>query len=381
MSIEIGTIMLFKGYEELEDGQEEKLTMGEEVRVSGYSEETDNYLVESLANEDAVDNVFLEELEDKPETEAEAPATKPKRVRKAKPAPAAEEAEEAEAPVKAAPKKAAPKKAAAAKAPVKAPVKAKAETKATAKAETKAETKTETTGTFVVMDSVKDYVTDTDTAVASAVSLAKRITETTEQVDQSKFALGGTLAYIKEHKVFETEGFENIEAFCEDRLNLKARACQYYVATYLALTEAGVTDKDIDGIGMTKLRSLSGIIDKSNKRALLGKARKMNRDDLIEHVKDVKKNGKVNASDPEAPNYVKIPAMRMFADQGTAFMNAVEEAQKVYEVDNMAEATYHMATDWMQAQDAEVIYEDALASFNAKWSTDFSDEEVEDDAK
>ena len=384
--IAIGTEVLFKGYGELEEGQEAILTEGETVRVIGYSADTENYMVEAVEGDDeAVDNVFEDELEAMPEEEQaeEAPAEKPKRTRKApaktaakkapaktaaKKAPAKAKAEEAEqteeAPAKKTSTRKAPAKTKAASAKAKAPTKQAEKPAAKTKAGEKA-------GGVVVMPAIEGLVTDHDKAINSAVELAGAINERTEQLEQSKFHLGGVLCVIKAEGIFEEEGFESIEAFCTEKLGLKDRSCQTYMQVYTSLTAAGVTEKEIEGVGISKLRTVAGVIEKGNRRNLIAKAKKSSRDDLVEHVKEIRK-GKVSANDPEAAKFKKLPALKLFSDQATAVEGLLEEAMKKYQTDSMAEALYYMAVDWGQAQEAEVEFDDALASFNAQWDTDFA---------
>lgn len=363
--IPIGTEVLFKGYTELEEGQMEILKKNQRVRVTGYSAETENYLVEAVDNDEAVDNVFEEELKAAPQQKAaeeKAPA-KSRRTRKT----TAKAKAEAEPEVEAAPKKTTTRKTKAKTPATKAKAPAKAQTAPKAKTETKA-------GGIVVMSAIKDFVGDHETAITAASELAEAITERTEQLEQSKFALGGVLCYIKAENIFEEEGFESIEAFCTEKLGLKDRSCQTYMQVYTSLTEAGVTEKEIEGIGISKLRTVAGVIEKGNKRNLLAMAKKKSRDDLVDHVKEIRK-GKTSANDPNAAQFEKLPAMKFFADQAEVVKSGLAEAMKSFNTDSQAEALYHIVTEWMQAQEGEVAVEDALDTFNTRYGTDFALEE------
>lgn len=369
MSIEIGQKATFKGYGELEEGQEEILEEGETVTITGYSEEEDLYNVET--DDERMDTAFAEELEAiEEEEEAEEEAPKPARSRKkapAKKAPAKKapakskaKAKDEEAEDEAPAKKTTAKKAPAKKAPAK---------KAPAKA--KAAPKEDPVKALVVADNIAELVSDDDTAIASAEELAESLTEQTEAAEVTKFQLGGVLAYVKAHELYKEQGFEKVEDFCEQKLGLKARSCQYYILTYTSLTEAGITDAEIEKVGMTKLREIAGVVDKKNRRGLIGKASKLSRDDLQAHVRDIKA-GKASPTDKDAPARVKVPAMNLFKDQGETLLGYIEEAKKLYEVDNMGEALYFAMTDWAQSKQQEVSTEEALEAFNAEHGTDFA---------
>lgn len=385
---EIGARVIFNGYGELEEGQQEILTEGNVLVVTGYSAETENYMVEDAEDANIVDNVFEEELTEAPAEEeaAPAPAEKPKRSRAAKPAaakPAADkatEAAQAKAPAKTTAKgkgkgkttKPATKPAAAETAPATEAAAAEAP-----KTTTRTATKPETTGGLVVMSAIADYVGDHETAIASASTLASAINERTEQLEQSKFQLGGVLLYIKQEEAYTEAGFESINAFCEERLGLKDRSCETYMQVYSALTAAGVTEKEIEGIGISKLRTVAGIIDKGNRRSLIAKAKKSSRDDLVEHVKEIRK-GTTSATDPNATTYKKLPALKLPEDQATLVEAGLDEAMKRFSTESMAVALYHIVSEWMQGQEAEVGVDDALAAFNARYGTDFGFAEDDD---
>lgn len=377
MSIPVGTKVKFIGYAELQPGDPEILTADTLVIITGYSAEEDKYSVEVDGDESIVDTVFSDEIEELPVEEAPVEA-KPARTR-AKPA-AKAEAAPAPAPAAKAPVKAAkaPAKAEAKPAAKPAAVPADAGTAGpaamakSAKAP-KAEAEAKKSPALVILSSIRDYVGEAEHAVQSAKDLAARLGTLSEQEEETKFALGGTLAFIKANGIFRDRGHETIEAFCEAEVGLKSRSCQYYIATYEALTQAGITEKEIEGIGHSKLRALTGVIDAGNKSALLKKAKAMTRDDFVDHVKELKQSkGKVSPTDPNAATFMKFKAFKMFEDQGQLLDRAVNDAKARFSVESFAEALFHIAAEWMQAQEVDVSLDVALETLNARYGTDFS---------
>lgn len=380
--IPMDTVVAFAGYTELEEGQAEILTKDMLVKVTGYSEETENYLVEGVDDPSLVDNVFEDELKAAP---APAEEKKPTRARRGKAAAKDEAPAKAKAPAKG---KAKP----AAKAEEEAPAeekpaakttrKGRAAAKPAAKAEEKPATKpaaakTEKAGGVVVLSQISELVSDHETALNAAEELAAAIGERTEQLEQSKFQLGGVLCYLKAEEAFKDEGFETINEYCEAKLGLKDRSCETYMQVYTALTEAGVTEKEIDGIGISKLRTVAGVIDKGNRRSLIAAAKKSTRDDLVEKVKEIRK-GKSSATDPNATKFKKLPALKLPEDQAEMIESGIEEAMKTFSTDSQAVALYNIVTEWMQGQAAEVPVEDALEALNARYGTDFAFEDEEE---
>lgn len=384
--IEIDTIVIFRGYGELEEGQVEILEAGEQVKVVGYDPTQETYMCESLDNENQADNAFFEELAADPSqaVEEEKPKAKPRS--RTKPKAAAEKEEATEDATDEKPKKTPAKSKAPAKSKTKTTAKSKAEDKPADKAPEKAETggKADTkTGGLIVHDQIKTLVKDGETAVQSAQTLGEAIVERSDALEESKFQLGGVLGYISENELYKGVGYETMEAFVQDRVGVGLRQSQHYIKTYRDLTAAGVTAKQIEGIGMSKLRALSGVIEPSNRAALLKEARKLTRDGLEEHVKEIKA-GRKDATDTGASKMKKVPAMKVFDDQAEVIESALDDAKSKFSVESAGEALYHIATEYLQGQGAEVSYEDALAHFNATWGTDYEPvpeegEEVEQD--
>lgn len=373
MSIEVGKTAKFKGYTELEPGQDEILIAGEVLNVVEYDAEGQAYTVTAVEDPERADTIFVEEME---EIVVAAPAKSRRRGAAAPAVAVTEEIPPAEAAAPAAP--AAPakggRKAKAAAAPAAAPA---AEPAKAAKAEKPAAPVKPATK-LIVIDTIQDMVGSHETALESAKSISGRLNEIREQEEEALFSLGGLLAYINEEQAFKSLGYEDLASYSEAELGFKKRRAEYYIRLYTELTGAGVSMKDIEGIGWTKLRALLGVIDKSNKKELLSKAKKMSRDDLADHMKEVKSS--VNKASPssEAPEFVKFPAFRLFKDQAVAFEAVIKAAQTQYNVDNMAEALFYLATDWQIAQDGDVPVEDALAALNARYGTTYGQEDADE---
>lgn len=370
MAIKVGDKAIFKGYSDLQEGQDPILVEGEEVDVLAYDEEHQSFTVTAVADAERSDSLFADEMTEIAAAQEEAKPARRTRAAASKDAPAEAVAEE---------KPAAKAKATASKKADKAaPAK---ETKAPAKAAPKTEAKPAVAAApskaITIIPSLEDYVGSHETALSSAKEYARNLSELKEKEEETIFLLGGLLAYIQSEKAYSVLGYEDFATYAEAEVGLKKRSAEYYARVYTDLTEAGVTVKDIEGIGWTKLRSLIGVIDKKNKSALLTKAKKMSRDDLADHMKEIKaKTGKASATS-DAPAYMKFPAFRLHADQGATLETVINQAKEHFNTDNQAEAIFFMATDWSQAQDGDVPLESALAALNARYGTAF---EVEAEA-
>lgn len=385
MAITVGGQARFKGYTELEEGQEELLTAGEVVEVLAQDPDDGSFTVRSVANPDRADNVFDDELDEVAVAAEEAPKRRTRAA--AAPAPVAEPAA---APVAAKGKGKA--KPAVTAAPAAEPVAVLPTAKGKPKAKPAAAAKpapapkpVKEAPKMVVIETIKDMVGTAETALASAKQIAQTLNDLREQEEQTVFSLGGLLVYIRDNEAYKIEGYADMPAYLEAELGMKERSGQYYMRLYSELTDAGVTVKQIEGIGWTKLRALLGSINADNKVQLLAKAKKMTRDELVDHMKEVKaKVGKSSATDENASKMTKFPAFKLFSDQASAFEAAVNAAKTAYNVDNMAEALFYAMNDWSQDHNVDLPLEAALAALNARYGTDFSlddnaDEEADDE--
>lgn len=97
-------------------------------------------------------------------------------------------------------------------------------------------------------------------------------------------------------------------------------------------------------------------------------------------MKEYKANTGKASPTTAAPEFIKFQAFKLFKDQGQSLESIIEQAKKTYEVDNMAEAIFYMAMDWMQSQDGDVSLEDALATLNARYGTSYGEEEEQVEA-
>lgn len=378
MAIKVGDKARFTAYEALQEGQDEILIAGEEVMVVAYDEENGSFTVTAVDDDSRSDALFPEEMEEIVEE------AKPARRTRAAAKPEAEAAPAA---------KPAPKAAAKAAKPAAAP---KAETKAAAKPAAKAAAKAEKpqaekpaaekaaapapAKTFIAIESIEDMVGSHETALASAKEYAEQLAEIRDREEETLFNLGGLLSYINSEKAYQQLGYQDFASYAEQEVGLKKRSAEYYIKVYTDLTGAGVTLKDIEGIGWTKLRALTGAIDKSNKKELLKKAKTTKRDDLVEYMKEYKANTGKASPTTAAPEFIKFQAFKLFKDQGQSLESIIEQAKKTYEVDIMAEAIFYMAMDWMQSQDGDVSLEDALATLNARYGTSYGEEEEQVEA-
>lgn len=202
------------------------------------------------------------------------------------------------APAEKAPKKA-PAKAAAKKA---APAKAKPKaTKAAYTAKAKAAAKVTKRFADADVDDDGNVVTATvktliEQANGDAVLAAEGVLR---GVERANFDLGGLLEYINRNKLQQghtdhnqkayTGDSDGFAAFVQDRFGFRPRKAYMLMENYKTFSSLGVTAAEVERLGWTKLNLLAGVVDENNVEDLLAKASDMTRSELDLHIKETYK--------------------------------------------------------------------------------------------
>lgn len=374
----INGFALFKGYSNLEPGQEQILAVGAPVRIDRFENEADIVVIgvdddgNDIMGDDGVtpklaERVFPEELtpaeldEDAPATEvadAEAPVADAP-VAAAKPETAAakkkREAAEAKATKAAAPKAetaAAKKKrenaeakatAAAEKDATKAANKAKREQDKKDKAAAKAKKITATPVMEIAdMASVREILAEQD-ALTAAQSLVDR-------AEQTDFTLGGVLRHIHETGAFKSIGYDGKRGFvdyCEQTLGIAYRKAHYLMTIYTAFAMIGADEEKLQQIGWSKAKELARIETTKLKKdfdSLIEKATEMTRTDLTAHIKKAYKVTTRGGGDQVALTSFSF----RLAEEDAEMVNAglAEAGAMTGEPDNLSKSFAYIVGDW-----------------------------------
>lgn len=382
----INGFALFKGYSNLEAGQEQILTVGAPVRIDRFENEADIVVIgvdedgNDIMSEDGTtpkfaERVFPEELTpaeldaDAPATDeaavvadapaadaptATAPVTKPETAAAKK----KREAAEAKAATAAAPKAetaaakkkreaAAAKEAAATeKAATKAANKAKADAAKVEKAKAKeAAAAKKITATPVIeiadMASVKEILAEQD-ALAAAQSLVDR-------AEQTDFTLGGVLRHIHETGAFKSIGYEGKRGFvdyCEQTLGIAYRKAHYLMTIYTAFAMIGADEEKLQQIGWSKAKELARIETGKLKKdfdSLIGKATEMTRNDLTAFIKKTYKVTTRGGGDQVA---LTSFSFRLAEEDAEMVNSALTEAKTMTGEDDLNKAFAYIVGDW-----------------------------------
>lgn len=208
-----------------------------------------------------------------------------------------------------------------------------------------------------LLPTVKKAIEDSSDLITAAESLMNR-------AEATDFTLGGVLAKIEETAAFESlkakdgtpkygvghVGFGN---FCEAHLGLKYRKAQYLIGNYTTCVRLGITEKQIAGIGWSKLKEAVGLMTADNFEEILQLAKDTPFGEFASEMKTRKiATGNVHGNTQAT---LTTFTFKLFNDKAEAIKEALKAAQAVLgkENDDMASlsaAFEHIVTEWVQFQ-------------------------------
>lgn len=350
--IEVGSLVVFNGYDDTTPEDEQILTKGETYEVSEIETTDEGVTIvvkaenpdfdakkrESKSNQkyNLVD-VFEEEIS-LYEEKAKAPA---KRTRAAPEPEAEEEAEEAE------------------EAPAKPKAASKTATKPAAKAVVKPSKKAAPAADEEVEEEdseVPELENEDKTIVAlvaehdDLIELAQELTEDGAALD---YKLGGVLYHIRRGREYRKLGEQyaergGFELFLKDHLNIEYRKAMYLVKIYVKFNQHGIDAKKVAELGWTKCSKIAEVMTGENADALIEMAENNSVADLTESIKESYKS--VGGTKGELKK-MAVMKFRLFEDQGeavTAVLKGVTEQMGFKRVDDAFE---HIVMEWAMEHD------------------------------
>jgi hypothetical protein len=342
-----GDTVTFKGYAQLEDGQEPIFTAGEQVRIVTVVD-AETFQCVSLTDPKKTDSAFDTEIAPASDTaaaETTAPANGGKVKLKKGAAPAPADAPPAEG---------------------KKPKSTKEKAKAKAKAEKKEDELQPLAPEAYDAETRKVIKTDAS-ALKAAKSLAEKIKETF-------WTLGGVLSFIRRHKSYATievdgvtpySGKQGFAQYVEAELDTHYRKAMYYIEIYETFAPLGISEEQVLALGWSKAKELCGVVNAKNVEKWLKKANELGREDLQAEIKSVRvKAGDTGTTDPGETAKATTFKFRLFEDQGQVVQEALKAASAVIGDDDLNKAFAHIATEWLTLQggSAKVGIEQAFAA-------------------
>ena len=332
-----GDIVTFKGYAQLEDGQEPIFAEGEQVRIVTVVD-AETFQCVSLTDPKKTDSAFDTEI-----------------------APASEIAPVAESVAESTTAKAGKLKLkkGAAPAPVDAPPaegKKPKSTKEKAKAKAKADNQEDELQPLAITD----YDSETQKVIKTDSSALKAAKSLSEKIKETFWTLGGVLSFIRRHKSYSTievdgvtpySGKQGFAQYVEAELDTHYRKAMYYIEIYETFAPLGISEEQVLALGWSKAKELCGIVNAKNVDKWLKKAMELGREDLQAEIKSVRvKAGDTGTNDPGETAKATTFKFRLFEDQGQVVQEALKAASSVIGDDDLNKAFAHIATEWLTLQ-------------------------------
>ena len=184
----------------------------------------------------------------------------------------------------------------------------------------------------------------------SALQMAKDLLSVEGEND---FRLGGVLAVIFENKWYLVEGESKTgkwAEYIEREFGFTRRKADYLKAMYLAIVEAGITEKDVIAVGWSKLRRIATYLDADNAKTIIAAIKKMSEAEVVEYAKTLKEKGadlatSKSAADESQP--ISTMSFRVHDDQKETIVAAIEKAKEVGETEHKAVALEYICLDFL----------------------------------
>lgn len=148
--------------------------------------------------------------------------------------------------------------------------------------------------------------------------------ELSESSEFNYFKIGGVLAVIREKKFFGK--YESFKEKVEAEFGMKVRKAEYMIELYNDIVASEVPWEKLKGIGWTKLKEISHLIDNDNIDEWAEKCKSMNIATLIAEVKALNPGQKIAVGKP-VTNSIKTMSFRLHEDQQELVNEAFEKAQ------------------------------------------------------
>jgi hypothetical protein len=123
----------------------------------------------------------------------------------------------------------------------------------------------------------------------------------------------------------------------------------YFVDIWDKVKEFNLDQKQVIGLGWTKMKDICSVMTKRNAAGWLKKAEQMTSRELAEAVKIVRRKDTKGGKDLPT---ITTMTLRMSESEANIITDAIEEAKKLTESDNAVVALEMICQDWAESQGA-----------------------------
>lgn len=189
----------------------------------------------------------------------------------------------------------------------------------------------------------------------------------TERAESTDYTLGGVLAKIHETAAFEGildaegqpkygTGHAGYGKFTELHLGMKYRKATYLEGIYTTCVRLGITEKQIAGIGWSKLKESLSSLTEENKDEILAEAKALPFDQFKAAMKKrvVNGGGKVHGNTNTAD--LTTFTFKLHNDKGQVLVEALDKAKTALGIEGtdvftQSQALDHIVSEWLSMKD------------------------------
>lgn len=192
-----------------------------------------------------------------------------------------------------------------------------------------------------------------------------------KQADKTYFTLGGVLQHIYTEGIHKRLGFEGKRAFSnyvEQRLGVQYRKAMYLIDIYVKFRKLGVDENRLAEIGWSKAKELARIPDDNLEQdfdKLVDKASETSRNDLSEYIKS-----EYEVATRQNNEQVKKTTFKfsLFADQAEVVNQAIDSAKAMLGSDDGSAAFEQICSEWAAMSDGvDIPIEQAIHALEQRY--------------
>lgn len=176
------------------------------------------------------------------------------------------------------------------------------------------------------------------------MEVREKIPELFDASERGYVELSQLLAETYHKEYFKEWGFENWADYVEKEAKIEYRKSKYFIEIGDAIKSLELPKSQIEKIGWTKWKDIALVITKKNAKSLLEKAAKMTAKEVADSVRVMRKTG--GKTMEKGPVTVKLN-VTMGESEHRIVIQAIDEAKKICNSDNMALALEMICQDWL----------------------------------
>jgi hypothetical protein len=204
-------------------------------------------------------------------------------------------------------------------------------------------------------------------AMAEAGGLIEAVEKLIEKSSATDFTIGGLLAKIEETAAFESivdeygvsrygTGHRGFGKFVEEHLGMKYRKAKYLTGIYRVCTERGITEKQLAGIGWSKIKEALGALSDSDAdvEEILEEAKNLSFEEFKAAMRKKVIDGGGRIHGNTKADQVNF-SFRLFNDKAALLNDALSSAKATLGIEGddvvaNSQALDHIVTEWLTMQ-------------------------------